>query len=67
MDKEMRIQADRQFEENEIRRLNKMCEIHNFSSKFCSGKVFAAKQKIRDFKKLLFKTKALDKRLIKKS
>lgn len=63
----MRIQADREFEQNEIRKLNKIYEIHNFSSKFCSSKAFAAKQKIREFKKLLFKTKALDKKLIKKS
>ena len=55
MDKEMRIQEDREFEQNEIRKLNKIYEIHNFSSKFCSSKVFAAKQKIREFKKLLFK------------
>ena len=37
-----------------------------FSSKVRSSKDFAAEQKIREFKKLLFQTKALDKRLKKR-
>ena len=37
-----------------------------FSSKVRGGKTFAAEQKTRQFKKMLYKTKALDKRLNKK-
>ena len=37
-----------------------------FSSKVRGSKDFAAEQKIREFKKLLFQTKALDKRLKKR-
>ena len=40
MDKEMRIQADREFEQNEIKRTNKKftCLVRKFTvAKFCSG------------------------------
>ena len=47
MDKEMRMQADIEFEQNEIKRLNKKYNVHMFSSKVRGGKAFAAKQKIR--------------------
>ena len=40
--------------------------MHIFSSKVRGSKAFAAEQKIREFKKLLFKTKALDKKLGRK-
>ena len=41
--------------------------MHIFSSKVRGSKAFAAEQKIREFKKLLFKTRALDKKLGRKS
>ena len=40
--------------------------LHMFSSKVRGGEAFAAEQKVREFKKLLFKTKALGKKLGKK-
>ena len=55
--KEMRIQTDRDFDKNEIKRLNKQYKVHMFSSKDRGGKAFAVEQKIREFKKLLFKNK----------
>ena len=65
-EKEMRIQTDREFEQNEIKRLNKKYKVHMFYSKVRGGKAFAVEQKIREFKKLLFRIKAWDKRLGKK-
>ena len=63
MDKEMKIQTDREFEQNETKRLNQKYNIQIFSSKDCGRKV--AEQKTREFKKLLFKEKVLDKPLKK--
>lgn len=34
-----------------------------FSSRICRGKAFASEQKIRELKKLSFKTKSMDKKL----
>ena len=65
--KEIRIQTNWEFEQNGIKRLNKKYNMHIFSSKVRGSKAFAAEQKIREFKKLLFKTKALDKKLGRKS
>ena len=65
IDKEIMIQADREFEQNEIKELNKRYNVHMFSLKVRGGKSFAVEQKIRDLKKLLCKTKALSKRLEK--
>ena len=61
----MKIQTDRWFEQNEIKRLNKNYNIHMFSSKVRGGKAFA-EQKIREFNKLLLKSKVLDKKLKKR-
>ena len=63
MDKEMKIETDREFEQNETKRLNQKYNIQIFSLKDCCGKV--AEQKTREFKKLLFKEKVLDKPLKK--
>ena len=59
------IQTDREFEQNEIKELNKRYNVHMFSLKVRGGKSFAVEQKIRDLKKLPCKTKALSKRLEK--
>ena len=61
MDNEMRIQTDQEFELSKVKRLNKKCKVHMFSLKVHGSKAFAAEQKIREFDKLPFKTKALDK------
>lgn len=58
MDKEMKIETDREFEQNETKRLNQKYNIQIFR-KDCCGKV--AEQKTRKFKKLLFTEKVLDK------
>ena len=47
--------------QNEIKKLNKKYNIDMFSTKLRGGKAFAAEQKIREFKKLLFKSKQLHK------
>ena len=57
----MRLQTDLEFLQNEIKKLNKKYNVDMFSTKLRGGKAFAAKQKIREFKKLLFKSKRLHK------
>ena len=58
-DKEMRLQTDLEFQQNDIKRLNKKYNVDMFSTRVRGGKAFAAEQKIREFKKLLLKTKTL--------
>ena len=58
---EMRLQADLEFLQNEIKKLNKKYSVDMFSSKLRGGKAFATEQKIKEFKKLLFKSKRLHK------
>ena len=53
----MRLQVDLEFHQNEIKRLNEKCNMEMFSSRMRGGKPYAAEQKIRDFKKLLFNSK----------
>ena len=60
--KKMRLQTDLEFEQNEIKKLNKKYIFDMFSTRVRGGKAFAAEQKIREFKKLLLKTKALYKK-----
>ena len=57
----MRLQTDLEFLENQIKKLNKKYNINMFSTKLRGGKAFATEQKIREFKKLLFKSKRLHK------
>ena len=57
----MRLQTDLEFQQNEIKKLNKKYNVEMFSSKTRGGKAFAAEQKIREFKTLLFKSKRLHK------
>ena len=53
----MRLQTDLEFQQNEIKRLNKKCNVEMLSLHVRGGKAYAAEQNIRDFKKLLFKSK----------
>ena len=53
----MRLQVDLEFQENEIKRMNEKYNVEMFSSCVRVGKAYAAEQKIREFKKLLFKSK----------
>ena len=57
----MRLQTDLKFLQNEIKKLNKKYNVDMFSTKLRGGKAFAAKQKIREFERLLFKSKRLHK------
>ena len=55
-DEKMRLQTDLEFQEIEIKRLNEKYNVDMFSTKVRGGKAFAVEQKIREFKKLLFKS-----------
>ena len=58
----MRMQTDLEFQQNEIKTLNKKYNVEMFSTRVRGGKAFAAEQKIREFKKLLVKVKTLYKK-----
>ena len=53
----MRLQTDQEFQQNEIKKLNLKYNVEMFSSRIRGGKAFAAQQKIRELKKIIFKTK----------
>ena len=55
----MRLQTDLEFQQNKIKNLNKKYNVEMFSTRVRGGKVFAAEQKKRKFKKLLLKIKAI--------
>ena len=57
----MRRQTDLEFPQNEIKKLNEKYNIEMFSTRVRGGKAYAAKQKIREFKKRLFQSKRLHK------
>ena len=57
----MRLQTDLEFKQNEIKKLNEQYNVEMFHSKVRGGKAFAAEQKIREFKKLLLKSKRFEK------
>ena len=56
-DGRMTLQTDLEFKQNEIKKLNNEFNVKMFHSKIRGGKAFAAEQKIREFKKLLLKSK----------
>ena len=58
----MRLQTDLEFQQNEIKKLNKKFNVELFSTRVRGGKAFAAEQKIRELKKLLLKIKLLYKK-----
>ena len=62
----MRVQVDLEFQQNKIKELNKKYNVEMFSTKTRGGKAFAAEQKIREFKKILFRIKKTYKRMQKK-
>ena len=61
-DGRMTLQTDLEFKQNEIKKLNNEFNVEMFHSKVRGGKAFAAEQKIREFKKLLLKSKRFIKR-----
>ena len=62
----MRLQVDLEFHQNKIKELNKKYNVEMFSTKIRGGKAFAAEQKIREFKKILFRIKKTYKRINKR-
>ena len=62
----MRLQVDLEFQQNKIKVLNQKYNVEMFSSKNRGGKAYAAEQKIREFKKILFRIKTRYKQLKKR-
>ena len=62
----MRLQVDLEFHQNKIKELNKKYNVDMFSTKNRGGKAYAAEQKIREFKKILFRIKKTYKRMNKR-
>ena len=62
----MRLQVDLEFHQNKIKELNKKYNVEMFSTKIRGGKAFAAEQKIKEFKKILFRIKKTYKRMNKR-
>ena len=56
---QMRIQTDLGLRQREIQKLNKKFNALMFHTKIRRGKAFAAKRKIREFKKILRKSKRM--------
>ena len=61
----IRLQVDLEFQQNKIKELNKKYNVEMFTTKNRGGKAYAAEQKIREFKKILFKIKKTYNRLKK--
>ena len=57
----MPLQKDKEFDQNKIKKLNKEFDVGMYQRNLCCGKAFAAEQKIREFKKILLKSKRIDK------
>ena len=57
----MRLQTDLEFNQNKIKALNKKFDVEIFCTKIRGGKAFAAEQKIREFKKILLRSKRFEK------
>ena len=53
----MRLETDLEFQQREILKLNKKHNVLMFRTKIRGRKAFAAEQKIREFKKLILKSK----------
>ena len=57
----MLLQTDLEFNQNQIKALNKKFNVHMFHTKLRGGNAFAAEQKIREFKKILLRSKRFEK------
>ena len=57
----MRSQTDLEFKQNQIKKLNDEFNIEMFHTKVRGGKASAAEQKIREFKKILLRSKRFEK------
>ena len=57
----MRLQTDQEFQQTNIKKLNKEYDVEVYSIKLRGGKAFAAEEKICELKKLLLKSKRIQK------
>ena len=57
----MHLQTDLEFNQSKIKALNKKFDVEMFHTKIRGGKAFAAEQKIREFKKILLRSKRFEK------
>ena len=57
----MRLQVDLEFKQNQIKILNDKFNVDMFHTRVSGGKAFAAEQKIKEFKKILLRSKRLEK------
>ena len=57
----MRLQTDQEFQQTNIKKLNKEYDVEVYSTKLRGGKAFAAEQKICERKKLLLRSKRIQK------
>ena len=57
----MRQQTDLEFKQNQIKKLNDEFNVEIYHKKVRGGKAFAAEQKIREFKKILLRSKGFEK------
>ena len=62
----IRLQTDLEFNQNRIKQLNEKFNVDMYHTKNCGSKAFAAEQKIREFKKILLRSKCFEK-MIKKN
>ena len=58
----MHLQTDQELQRNEIKILNSKFNLQMFSMRIRDGKAFAVEQKIRELKKLLFKSKRIQRK-----
>ena len=57
----MRLQMDLEFNQNQIKKLNNDFNVEMFHAKVQRGKTFAVEHKIREFKKILLRSKQFEK------
>ena len=57
----MRLQTDCEFQQTAIKKLNKEFDVDMYSTNLRDGKAFAAERKIRELKKLLLRSKHVQK------
>ena len=57
----MRLQTDLKFDQNKLKALNKKFDVEMFYAKIRKGKSLAAEQKIREFKRILLRSKWYEK------
>ena len=58
---QMRLQTDQEFQQNNIKKLNKEYDVDMYSTKLRGGKAFVAEPKIRELKKVLLRSKRIQK------